>query len=102
MRNKTMRRGLAWILSAATIMTSVPVSAEEIVLDTNVVSEDEATAEEQSVDADLEEDVVEDDADIESQVTDDEEEAIVIDGTDEGSESSAQTIEDGQTTAFSA
>ena len=47
MRNKTMRRGLAWILSAATIMTSVPVSAEEIVLDTNVVSEDEAAAEEQ-------------------------------------------------------
>lgn len=99
MRNKTMRRGLAWILSAATIMTSVPVSAEEIVLDTNVVSEDEAVAEEQNADADLEEEVVEDDADIESQVADDEEEAVVIDGTDEDSEVSSQIIEDGQTAA---
>ncbi len=100
MRNKTMRRGLAWILSAATIMTSVPVSAEEIVLDTNVVSEeDEAVAEEQNADADLEDEVVEDDVDIESQVADDEEEAVVIDGTDEDSEASAQTIEDGQTAA---
>lgn len=99
MRNKTMRRGLAWILSAATIMTSVPVSAEEIVLDTNVVSEDEAAAEEQNVDADLEEEVVEDDEDIESQAADDEEEAVVIDGTDGDTESSPQETEDGQAPA---
>ena len=96
MRNKTMRRGLAWILSAATIMTSVPVSAEEIVLETDVVSEEEAAAEEQSVDADLEEEVIEDDADIESRVIDDEEEAVLIDGTDGDGESSPQAAEEGQ------
>ena len=95
-----MRRGLAWILSAATIMGSVPVSAEEIVLDTNVVSEEsEELSEEANADADLEEEAIEDGADIESQVTDDEEGDVVIDSTDVDSKSSVQTMEDGQTAA---
>ena len=100
MRNKTMRRGLAWILSAATIMGSVPVSAEELIYDTDVVSEEsEELVDEQDEDAELVNDageadaevvdgdmdvVVEDgDGEIVSGDADEEEEAVIIDGTEE-------------------
>ena len=39
MRNKAVLRGLAWILSAATVMTSIPVSAAELVPDNGVATE---------------------------------------------------------------
>ena len=65
MRNKTMRRGLAWILSAATIMGSVPVSAEELIYDTDVVSEEsEELVDEQDEDAELVNDAGEADAEV--------------------------------------
>ena len=39
MRNKAVLRGLAWILSAATVMTSIPVSAAELMPDSGVATE---------------------------------------------------------------
>lgn len=107
MRNKTMRRGLAWILSAATIMGSVPVSAEDIILDTEVVSEENEAVEEELVeDADVENVVEEDadivsdsveeedtDADIVDRSVDEEEEAVIIDGTDEDGQESDEIFQ---------
>ena len=54
MRNKAIRRSLAWMLTVATLVGAVPVSAEEMVSDTMIVAEEnEILAEDPSAEEEL-------------------------------------------------
>ena len=54
MRNKAIRRSLAWMLTVATLVGAVPVSAEEMVSDTTIVAEEnEILAEDPSAEEEL-------------------------------------------------
>lgn len=115
MLNSKMKRSMAWIMTAAVVMSAAPVSAadfssEEVTAEAaesedSVVSEENTDAVDESAEDDFASvDMAEDDADsadvaVEEESTDDAEEAFISDGSEAENAEAEDVVDDGSMTA---